>query len=301
MKLILIILTASIGGLILLEIGLRLLLGLGNPVLYLADREIGYLLAPQQKVRRFGNLIEINQYSLRNSAIEKQRPKDTLRVLLLGDSIVNGGWWTDQQSTISHLLETQLSQEVTAEVLNAAANSWGPRNQLAYVQKLGTFEAQYIILLLNTDDLFALAPNSAVVGRDHHYPNRRPPLAIMELLQRFLPQSPVPSVKEPGDRVGFNLQAIAQIQDLGEQNQAQLLLGITPLLRETTQSGSRDYEQQARQRLAEFLAEAQVPYVDFLPVFQATDSPADLYRDHIHLSLLGNKLVVEKLRELLPN
>src|SRR4028119_877035 len=93
-----------VGLLMMLEGVLRLLLGFGNPLIYIADEQIGYSLAPNQRTRRFGNLIEINQYSMRSPEITETRPESTLRVLLLGDSIANGGWWTDQAETLSAML-----------------------------------------------------------------------------------------------------------------------------------------------------------------------------------------------------
>ena len=56
----LIILIVIVGLLVILEVGLRLILGLGNPLIYIRDQQIGYLLAPNQRTRKLGNLIEIN-------------------------------------------------------------------------------------------------------------------------------------------------------------------------------------------------------------------------------------------------
>ncbi|BCL39321.1 hypothetical protein NSMS1_57680 [Nostoc sp. MS1] len=202
-------------GLIAVEIGLRSLFGFGNPLIYIGDEQIGYLLAPNQHTRRFGNQIDINEYSMRSGSIAKIPAPATLRVLLLGDSIVNGGWWTDQKNTISSLLTASLSSSThdnyqQVEVLNASANSWGPRNQLAYLQRFGNFQSQVVVLVINTDDLFATAPTSLPVGRDRNYPDKKPPLALIEVWQRYIQKSqPDPELaavqKEAGDRVGINL------------------------------------------------------------------------------------------------
>lgn len=306
------ILAAFVGVLILVEGVLRFLFGLGNSLIYIPDQEIGYLLAPNQQVRRLGNQIMINQYSMRSHSIKEKRPDSTLRILLLGDSIANGAWWTDQNETISALIERQLRSNLiskseslsfsTVEVLNASANSWGPRNQLAYLKRFGTFEAQIVVLLLNTDDLFATIPTSSPVGRDRNYPDHQPMLAITELFRRFFGR-PQPvlgkAVAEKGDRVGFNLTAIAQIKDMTTNNNAQFILAITPLSRELEATGSRNYEQKARQRLEEFTITEQVPYIDFLSHFSEWQKPPSLYRDHIHLSPQGNQLVSQTITELL--
>ncbi|WP_414569950.1 SGNH/GDSL hydrolase family protein [Nostoc sp. CCY 9925] len=289
--------------LVLLEIGLRSLFGFGNPLIYIGDEQIGYLLAPNQRTRRFGNHIEINQYSMRGSPIAKTPAPSTLRVLLLGDSIANGGWWTDQDNTISSLMMRSLTSATNSnyqqvEVLNASANSWGPRNELAYLQKFSNFNAQVIVLLINTDDLFATAPTSLPVGRDRNYPVRKPSLALVEVWQRYLTkQKPIPEMKavhnEAGDRVGINLEAIGKIQGLTRQTNSEFLLVMTPLLREIGEPGSRDYEIKARQRLNDFTKAQQINYIDFLPIFNSNPDPKSLFHDHIHLNLQGNQFVSE--------
>lgn len=304
MKLAVVIVLAVIVALLLGEMGLRSLFGFGNPLTYIADEEIGYLLAPNQRTRRFGNRIEINEYSMRSASISQIPAPSTRRILLLGDSIANGGWWTDQANTISSLMMASLSHHQPTEVLNASANSWGPRNELAYLQKFGTFQAQVVILLINTDDLFATAPTSLPVGRDRNYPDKKPPLAFIEVWQRYVKKpQPIPEMKaimaESGDRVGVNLEAITKIQALTRQNNSQFLLVMTPLLRELGEPGPRDYEITARQRLQDFSQAQQITYIDFLPIFNSTPNPKALYQDHIHLNLQGNQLLSQEIERSL--
>ncbi len=304
MKILLLVILAVVVGLfVLLEIGLRSLFGFGNPLIYVSDEQIGYLLAPNQRTRRFGNRIEINQYSMRGSPIAKTPAPSTLRVLLLGDSIANGGWWTDQNNTISSLMMHSLTSATNSnyqevEVLNASANSWSPRNELAYLEKFSTFNAQVIILLINTDDLFGTPPTSLPVGRDRNYPDSKPSLALLEVWQRYLSkQKPILELKavhnEAGDRVGINLEAIGKIQGLTRQTNSEFLLVMTPLLREIGEPGSRDYEIKARQRLNDFTRAQQINYIDFLPIFNSNPDPKSLFHDHIHLNLQGNQFVSE--------
>ncbi len=295
---------ALLTAILLTELILRLLLGFGNPPLYIADDDIGYLLAPNQRVRRLGNLIIINQYSMRTEAIEKSPAANTLRVFLMGDSIVNGNWWTDQSETLSTRIENELSQpdQPSAEVLNASANSWGPRNQIAYLQKFGIFESHIVMLVINTDDLFGTQPSPLQVGKDRSYPDKKPLLALLELTNRLKKQPPIPGLKEihneSGDRVGKNLLAIEDIEKYVTTHDAQLLLAMTPLKREVLH-GPKDYEVVARQRVNDLVAQQQIPYVDFLTAFQGTPDPEGLYRDHIHLSPTGNSLVTQSLTDLI--
>jgi GDSL-like Lipase/Acylhydrolase family len=315
-KVALIILAVTAGLLAMLEVLLRVLLGFGNPLIYIADRECGYLLAPSQRVRRLGNRIEINQYSMRTGSIDPLPVPETLRVLLLGDSVANGGWWTDQTDTISEIMARQLRLQVhnlaidaqfhskvkysDVEVLNASANSWGPRNQLAYAKQFGLFGAKVLVLLLNTDDLFASAPSAAVVGRDRSYPDRKPRFAIVDLLSRYLLPA-VPAIAstvpkpETGDLVGYNLEAIRQIQTISVSANVQFLLAMTPKRHEFGKPGLRDWEIKARGRLAELVKTEKITYIDFLPIFNSVAELPNLYRDSIHLSPQGNQLVSQTI------
>jgi GDSL-like Lipase/Acylhydrolase family len=311
LKVVLIVFALTSGLWAAIEVLLRVLLGFGNPLIYMADAECGYLLAPNQRVRRLANRIEINQYSMRTVAIALRPAPETLRVLLLGDSVANGGWWTDQTDTISEIMARLLRLQVQYlasdaqsgakvnysdfEVLNASANSWGPRNQLAYAKRFGVFGAKVLVLLLNTDDLFASAPCAEVVGRDRSYPDRQPRSATLELLNRYLlPTLPARQLAAPAaesDVVGCNLEAIRQIQKIAVSANVKFLLAVTPKRGEFGDSGSRDWEIKARERLAELVEREKITYIDFLPIFNCAAQISTLYRDSIHLSPQGNQLV----------
>lgn len=290
----------------LIEVALRVGFGFGNPPLYVADDRIGYLLAPNQTVRRFGNLIHINAYAMRAEAIAPQPAAGTLRLLLLGDSLANGNWWTDQDDILSqriaHYLQAKLSGSYTdIEALNASANSWGPRNELAYLERYGTMGSQVLVLLLNTDDLFGSRPTPIQVGRDRSYPNRKPPGAIAELLGYYFKKNqPIPGLQdirdEGGDRVGQNLEAINGIYQQITTDGGQFILVLSPLKRELP--GPKDYELVARQRLQDWATEQNIPYLDLLETYRThKPAPEGLYRDHIHLSPAGNELVGEAIAQ----
>lgn len=304
MKTLLITLFGLAGITLIVEIGLRLFLGLGNPPLYIGDETIGYLLAPNQSIRRRGNQIKINQYSMRSDEITAEKPQGSTRIMLLGDSIVNGGWWTDQKDILSEMIEAELVKNAVIEkieVFNASANSWNPRNELAYLKRFGLFEADLLVLVINTDDLFGTAPTSVVVGKDINYRDSKPPLALVELYERyFVKQKLIPELEaikeEGGDRVGLNLEAIESIKAIADNNNTQFILVITPLLREL-EIGVRDYEQKARNRLQELAEQQQITYIDFLPIFADFPQPEFLYRDRIHLSPQGETIVSKTLVE----
>ncbi len=294
-------LTVAVG---LVEATLRFGYGLGRPPLYQADEHIGYLLAPNQRLRRFGNDIVINEYAMRAEAIAPSPAPHTLRIFLLGDSLANGNGWTDQRDILSariaHHMRPALPKGYDqVEAINASANSWGPRNEWAYLERYGTFGAHVLVLLLNTDDLFGTQPTPLQVGRDRGYPDHNPPLALLEVFSRFQKQKPIPGLKEiqeeGGDRVGKNLTAIDGIYRKVQADGGQLILVLSPLKRELP--GPRDYELVARQRLTDWANQKNVPYLDLLETYQTQPEPESLYRDHIHLSPAGNELVAEAIAQ----
>ncbi len=169
-----------------IEIALRLL-GFGNPALLQADRDAGYIFAPNQIVYRFGNRLEYNQFSQRSEPITSQKPEGTLRILITGDSVLNGNNTTDQKETISELLEARLvGVKQRIEVLNASAGSWGIGNQWGYIRKFGTFGSDAVILQIGTHDLLQPPGSSSRVGNDPLMPDRKPLLAVQEVFERHV-------------------------------------------------------------------------------------------------------------------
>ena len=305
MKVFLMTIALSLLVLALLEWVLRLRFGFGDPLLYIGDPDIGYLIAPNQSVTRNGNSIRINASSMRSDPFEPRKlPRET-RIFFIGDSVVNGGWWTPQDSIISEQVKRTLQKAGNpVSVLNASANSWSPRSELAYVQRFGIFEADTVVVVINTDDLFATAPTSLVVGNHPNYPDRKPVAAIVEIVNReWLSRQPTSLAlqqvyDETGDRVGKALDAIVQIHAIAQANQAKFLLVMTPLLREV-ELGPRDYEITARDRLMERLRSNNIPSIDLLPIFKNNGNPKSLYHDHIHLNQRGNQQVSDRILQWL--
>ena len=305
MKVFLMTIALSLLALALVEWVLRLRFGFGNPLLYVGDPDIGYLIAPNQSVVRNGNAIRINPFSMRSEPFESQKSPGEIRLFFIGDSVVNGGWWTPQEYIISEQVKRELQKAGTPiSVLNASANSWSPRSELAYLQRFGTFDASTVVLVINTDDLFATAPTSLVVGHHPNYPDRKPVAAIVEIVNReWLSRQPTsPALQavydETGDRVGKALDAIAKIHAIAQANQATFLLVMTPLLREV-ETAPRDYEITARKRLGELLLSNQIQSIDMLPIFKTNGNPKSLYHDHIHLNQRGNQQVSDRVLQWL--
>ncbi|MBC7782501.1 MAG: SGNH/GDSL hydrolase family protein [Burkholderiales bacterium] len=166
------------------------LIGLCDPPLSVADDRMEYRFAPNQDCTFLGNRIIINQFSQRSPMIT-ERAENELRVLVIGDSIAYGGNQLDQSDIATTRLAAMLTREFDhrrVQVLNASAGSWGPANELAYVDAFGDFGADVSIVILSTqdaDDRMTFAPT---VGVSSSYPDKKPTSALSVLFSRYIPR-----------------------------------------------------------------------------------------------------------------
>jgi GDSL-like Lipase/Acylhydrolase family len=320
--------SAAIVGSVLLMLGAELVLrylGFADPLLYVPDDKIGHLLAKSQTATNFGNHVEINQYSMRGPEVSKTPSAGEFRVLMLGDSVLNGVWWTDQSQTISARLQAALETDIrshiraslsqatpttqwrSAQVLNASAQSWSPRNEVEYLKRFGSFDSHLLVLVINTEDLFSTKPNAQAVGVDPNHPAHKPLLAIAAAENRYLhllPKPPTPSspesTEEPLDRLEKCLEAMTQIYQITRDRGIPLIVALTPLKRELLEP-SREEERVALDRLNQWATANPITLIDFLPIFKAIPHSAQLYRDGIHLSPLGNQEVSDRIMKQIQN
>ncbi|RYE18674.1 MAG: hypothetical protein EOP45_13760, partial [Sphingobacteriaceae bacterium] len=173
------------------EIILREYFGFAHAVLFREDNTIEYIPIPQQ-VFRFRKHNSYNYYSQRNRDIQ---PDDSAIVLGFGDSVLNGGAQTDQDSLATTLLTKYISKEKGKKILftNISAGSWGPDNCYAYLQKYGNFHAKSILLVVSSHDAYDNMTFEKVVGIHQNYPNKQYKSAIAEVIGRYI----IPQYIEP--------------------------------------------------------------------------------------------------------
>lgn len=163
---------------VLLEFTLRFSFGFCDALLYQSSDNYEYIAQPNQNRHRFGAYIHYNSYSQRN-----EEPDSTkVKILGLGDSVIFGGTWMDQDS----LATTLFSNETGMQMLNISAGSWGPDNCAAYLKEKGTFGAKAMILVCSSHDAYDVMSFTPVVGFYPTYPERQYRLAIVELMDRYL-------------------------------------------------------------------------------------------------------------------
>lgn len=148
--------------LILIEITARYF-GLHQYPLFIESKEFEYIHKPNQTTKIYGNKFMTNEYSMRSNPISKN---DTLVVLLIGDSVLNGGNSIDQDDLASTILENDLNKKVRkhVRVLNISSYTWGPDNIYAYLKKYGTFSADLIVYICNSGDAYDPMTFEKIVG-----------------------------------------------------------------------------------------------------------------------------------------
>jgi len=164
---------------------LRFALGFGNPVLIAPDPYCEYILKPDQHIFRFFAHTDTNHLGMRSDEVPAKRSPDTLRLMLVGDSIVYGTSRVDQHQIFSEILRHDLPSIVHehVEVLNASAGGWAIENELSYIRSRGIFNSDVVLLVLNNGDL---TQSRATIAQSDSMPIRRDATAIGELYSRLV-------------------------------------------------------------------------------------------------------------------
>lgn len=294
-KKIIFFLVGFIGLLLTAELVLRLF-GLGNPPLFMASPKYEYNYAPNQDVRRFGNCILINEHAMRSRPIQ---PADKVKVLLFGDSIINGGAATDHEALASTLLEYAFQEKYgeSARVLNVSCGSWGPDNNFAFLQENGDFGAEKFVLVFSSHDYDDWMTFRPIVGNSRVYPDRKPATAVGEGINRYLlPKITHSYLKDPSvkpripaeDRQG-RVQGWEDFRAYCAAKNIPMLVVLHP---DTEEVAAGSFSEKG-QLLIEWLESHEIPYVNEL----AEGTQTEYYRDEIHYNEEGQNFLFEELKK----
>jgi hypothetical protein len=163
------------------EMMLRLL-GFGMPVRYVFHPTAQYAPAPYQFTIRLGNIIYTNSFGMRSEEPDSSK----IRILKVGDSILNGGSYIGNTSLSSFRLEDSLSVSCDVQVLNISSGSWGPDNALAFLRHNGYFGAKFAVLVFSSHDVSDTIEAYSPVGVHPDFPYKNYPLGLLELIQRYI-------------------------------------------------------------------------------------------------------------------
>jgi hypothetical protein len=142
-----------------------------------------YIAQPNQNRFRFRKHVRYNEYSMRSDSINST---DKLKILGFGDSVINGGVQTEQDSLATSIIEKKLINGKKYRCLNISAGSWGPDNCFAYLQSYGNFDACLIFLVVSSHDAYDNMNFQKTVDAYPSFPSQQNKLAIYELINRYL-------------------------------------------------------------------------------------------------------------------
>jgi hypothetical protein len=293
-----------------LELFCRYYLGLGDPPLSRADPEIEYLFVGPRTYHRFGNTIVYNSFSMRTHEFDARRKNpDEIRIMICGDSIINGGALTDQSQLMTTRMEEHLKAEQhrPAVVMNVSAGSWGPPNYLAYVKRFGFFEANALVIVVSGGD-YADAPTWVpTVGVSPDFPDKTPTVALGEAITRYLPRY-VPILAGPTPlplpvTQGQIDQAMGAFRELVSMAQQRNIPVIVAYQREQAEYGKPETEGHMAFRQA--CSALNVKIIELADVFEPDmKGGGKPYRDEGHPNAHGQELMEKAIypavREAIP-
>lgn len=284
-------------GLSILEIILRLW-GFCDALLYNHSDKYEYIAQPNQDRYRFGAHIHYNFYSQRND-----EPDSTKTIILgLGDSVLFGGTWMDQDS----LASTIFSKETGMQMLNISAGSWGPDNCAAYLKEKGTFNAKAMILVCSSHDAYDVMSHIPVVGVYPNYPNKQYNSAIIELIDRYL----FPRIKyytlrtkmkfDPDETIVSNIvnssvkkkstqfdPGFAQLKEMADSLHIPFIIYLHA---ETNEIAKGQYNEMG-QEIIKWADTNSVPFINGIQNGETTD----MYKDVIHFNEKGQRHLADIL------
>jgi hypothetical protein len=290
------------------ELAARYVLGLGDPPLSVSHPTIEYMFKPDQTCRRFGNTISYNAYGMRSPDFPKRKadPRE-LRVVVLGDSVINGGALTDQRDTVTEQLQRSLTAELARPVIvgNISAGSWGPANLLAYVEAYGWFDADVVVVVLSSHDYVDAPSFTPTVGVDPNFPASKPFLALEEGLTRYLmPRlfarstgpAPPPPPPDPAS-IASSTSALRRLLDGARRSGAEVVLVAQYPEKREFHGPYLDGHHVIR----DVASSAGVPTVDLRPNLVAAGTEAELYIDDIHPSARSRTQIAVTLNQAIQD
>lgn len=270
----------------------RLILGLGSPPLSIEHPKIEYMFKPSQNLYRFHNNIIINKYGMRSNdfAVNKIDQNES-RILILGDSVVNGGSLISHEMLATTILQNRLKNTIVA---NISAGSWGPENQLNYIKEFGFFDADVFILVISGHDLFDVPTYKPLNPLTH--PKKNPSSAFYELITRYVPRYlPTFLVKKTEVEVEAkpvkktNSVLLEMLKLAKSKVKKVAVVYHMSKVEMSSEAGKEFYE------IESLCKELKIPLINTKSKYEKKD----IHKDDIHLSKLGQKVLGKIFIDLL--
>jgi len=291
------------------EIFARYYLGLGTPPLSITHPRIEYMFKPDQDVYRFGNHIIINQHGMRTAPFSVDKVDGESRVMVFGDSVLNGGNQTDHAALATSILQERLGEGNQKIVVgNISAGSWGPGNWLAYAKEYGFFGANTVVLFISSHD-YADNPTFQPLN-ENTQPTNRPVFALLEGITRYLPRylpqlatseapSEVDSFAETSNEqeVMRGLKDLRNFLELAKNNSTNVLV-LQHWEKKEIEGGAAMSGNKEIRMLCESMGITPISLEPYIR--RAIENGNNPYRDNIHLNQIGQQLIANAIFENLP-
>ncbi|MCH2231890.1 MAG: hypothetical protein MK105_16260 [Crocinitomicaceae bacterium] len=281
---------------LIVEFILRFGVDMGKKALYIENENCEYHLVPNQDFSRFHNNYSTNEYGMRSHKVLKS---DKKRILLIGDSVINGGSRIDQEELVSYKLEEQLRSDYgdNVSVYNISAGSWGPENAYQFLINNVDFSYDVAILIFSSHDFNDNMHHRTVVGEQIAWPNQHPMTAITDAFGNYA----WPRIKSflgyKNDYLaGFDDSAInpgwSKFRSTFNQNSINYFVYLHPDKGEL-EAGSLD-EQGID--LMQYLDSLEMPYISGIET-----EDLDGYTDNIHVNSSSHEKMAETLFKEIMN
>jgi lysophospholipase L1-like esterase len=255
--------------------------GIHRIPLFRSDARYEYFTLPDQVLRIGAVRFVTNALGMRNGPIG---PKRGRRVLVIGDSVINGGFTVDQDSIATERANAKARAEgLNVELVNLSANSWGAGNVAAFLKAHGTFEADAVIAVFSSHDAMDRMNFETVVGQHPSFPAQHPATAIGAALQRLRFRFAPMTQASEGPRFDKGWRQLTSVLSSAE-------LPFTVLLHaEQDELHNGTYNTEGQQ-LMDSLQQWNVPVTPLLQVMRT-----DMYKDGIHLNAKGHAMLADVL------
>ncbi|MFN0202240.1 MAG: hypothetical protein ACKVTZ_12005 [Bacteroidia bacterium] len=282
--------------LLLTELIMRQVWGLGTVLLYQPHPILHSIVKPKQELTKFGNRILYNEESMRSLPLKTGEK----RWLIIGNSVLNGGNLTHHDSLATSHLEKEFQQKKgeNIRILNLSGGGWGPDVAMEYVKLFGDFEAKGIVLVVNNNNIYDNLPLISSAGMFEHLPTKQPFCAWTEVYHRYLKnkfrfwqiQKHQESKPKKVKSYPFN-QGFTFFKQYCQEKKIPLAIYLHPTLSEATQQQPDIHSQTILQKLDSL-------QISYLSGFQFPN-PLNIYRDEYHLTEEGQRVLADRLRILL--
>lgn len=252
---------------------------------------MGYCLQEHQNITPNGKSYVVNWPCVRSA----EPKRNEAPIIILGDSVLNGGKYTDQSKLATSMLDRELKKiDPSVKVINASCGGWGVDNCYGFIEEFAGFiGARAVVLVLNSHDAVGKISAEEIAGT-MEFPDRQYPLAWVQLFNQFiLPRFGIYTKRnvEPTDTSEGNefSEGWQKFYDYCTEKDIPLIIYLHAMKNEVEEFGV--YNENG-QRIITFAKEHDIPIITDLEYIRDED-----YRDWIHLTEDGQHVIYDLLVE----